>query len=88
MDVLCPKCGTKSRMVAEENLVAVADGNVFAAVRNFLCPKCNKIFQNVGHHGTLYAKRMKTKVPKGEIKEVESSTAASRKSEVQQGSYW
>ena len=45
MDVLCPKCGTKSRMVAEENVVYREDGHLLAAARNFLCPKCDKIFQ-------------------------------------------
>jgi hypothetical protein len=56
-------------MVAEENVVGVADHDVVASARNFLCPKCNKIFQSMGHHSTFSVKTLKTKFPKGKLRQ-------------------
>ena len=73
MDVLCHKCGTKSRMVAEENSVTVADGHVVSAGRDFICPQCVRIFQNFGHHSTLLVADLKAKFPKERLRKLRAA---------------
>ena len=63
----CPVCDTESKMVAEENVVGRADHKVIVVARNFLCPKCDKIFQLRGNHSTLSVKALKKKFPKGKL---------------------
>ena len=73
MKSLCPKCGSESQMVAEENSVGVRNHVVVHVSRNFLCPKCNEIFQNSGHHSTLYVKGLKMKFPKNKLKQIRAA---------------
>ena len=54
-------------MVAEGNVVGRADHKVIVVARNFLCPKCDKIFQLRGNHSTLSVKALKKKFPKGKL---------------------
>ena len=58
-----PVCGTESRMVAKEIVMYREDHRVIVAGRDFLCPKCDKIFQSMGHHSPCSVKTLKKKLP-------------------------
>jgi hypothetical protein len=62
-------------MVAEENVMYREDRRVIVAGRNFLCPKCNKIFQSFGNHSTRSVKALKKRFPKDKLRQFRAALA-------------
>lgn len=56
-------------MVAEENVIYREDHRVIVAGRDFLCPRCDKIFQSFGNHSTRSVKALKKKFPKDKLRQ-------------------